>query len=141
MSQIQHIMTIDGVKYYIPNRIMEKQHKHRINNEWVTLWFYKNRRQFTTIKKDVKIDKEITSKLEYKRDTFYKMTTLSEEDPHFDYFFKLKEEIKTGNVVKRNGRFTRTGQRKGISLNRKHEYGYGKKYEYAENGKVILKFR
>ena len=140
---IKHILTINDTRYYIPDEVFEKAHKHRLPDEWVTLWFYKNRKR-TMIDNDyIKSDKLITSKLEYNKNTFYKMTTLSAEDDHFDYFYRLKPTVAEGNILKKNNRYTKRGRRRKNSLSADvTEYGYGVPKKFDEKtGKVIVQFR
>ena len=140
---IRHILTINDVRYYIPNYVFEKAHKHRLPDEWITLWFYKKRQRTKIDKEFIKSDKEITSKLEYNRNTFYKMTTLSEDDDHFDYFYRLKPTVKEGNILKKNNRYTKRGRlRKNALKADVTAYGYGVPLEVdKETGKSIVHFR
>lgn len=138
---IKHIMTINDVKYYIPDGIMEKAHKHRQPDEWATLWFYKNRKRTLINNEKITTDKEITSKLEYNINTFYKMTTLSADDDHFDYYYRLKPTTKVGNILKKNNRY----KRRGNSNLKKHfkgtPYGSDKPRKWTKDGKIIVTFR
>ena len=90
-------------EYIISKKLLKKKRKHRNPKNWVTLWFYKDRLR-TKISGKIACDSMITSKLEYQKNTFYKMSAMSLEDPTFDYFFCLKPDIKEKNIIKRNGR-------------------------------------
>ena len=138
---IRHIMTINDVKYYIPNKIFEKAHKHRKPVEWVTLWFYKNRKRTFIENKNITTDKEITSKLEYNINTFYKMTTLSAEDDYFDYFYRLKPTVDKGNILKKNNRYKRRGNSKLKKHFKGVEYGSDKPHKWTDDGKIIVEFK
>ena len=94
----------EGKLVYIPNELFVPKRKHRKKDKWVRLWFYKDRRKMSVSKKNLGVDIEITSKLEYQTDTFYKISQLSADDYYFDYFYKLKTGLPT-DIFKKNNRF------------------------------------
>ena len=121
---------------------MEKSHKHRLPDEWVSLWFYKNRKKTEIENENLKSDKEITSKLEYNINTFYKMTALSEDDDFFDYYYRLKPKVDKGNIMKKNNRYTKGGKKKKKSVkNNVEEYGKNIPHEWTDDGKIIVRFK
>ena len=95
------------------------------------MWFYKNRKKTRVFKKDVKDDLIITSKLEYQKGIFYKMSQLSAEDDCFDYFYKLKEDG-LNNIVKKNQRY-KIRQSKAWKNNTPE-------YEVDDDGNFIVSF-
>lgn len=96
---------IEGGKIvYIPNELFNQKRKHRKKEKWVRLWFYKNRRKSEVDPDKLKIDIDITSKLEYQKGTFYKISQLSEDDLYFDYFYKLKCGLPK-DIFKKNNRY------------------------------------
>lgn len=109
-------VTINDETYILPNNILTKKHKHRESEKWVSMWFYKDRQKTKVKKTEVKEDLIITSKLEYQKGIFYKLSQLSAEDDCFDYYYKLKEDIPT-NVVKKNRRY-----KKGLNKNPKQTW-------------------
>jgi len=96
-------ITLHNEEYIVSKKLLKRTHKHRYPKNWTTLWFYKDRLR-TKINGKISCDKYITSKLEYQRGTFYKMSAMSREDPTFDYYFCLKPDVKTKNIIKRNGK-------------------------------------
>tara|TARA_R110002020_G_scaffold91024_6_gene221334 strand:+ start:10261 stop:10662 length:402 start_codon:yes stop_codon:yes gene_type:complete len=127
------IIEIDGKTYILPEEVIEKNHKHRNKKKWVSMWFYKNRKKTRVFKKDVKDDLIITSKLEYQKGIFYKMSQLSAEDDCFDYFYKLKEQIPK-NIVKKNQRYKISHHKKNAWKNNTPEY------EMDKDGKFVVSF-
>jgi hypothetical protein len=136
------VQQIDNQHYLIPKEVLNKSHKHRKKDNWVKLWFYKNRKITEVKKEHVKIDKQITSKLEYQKNVFYKMTQISYEDDCFDYYFKLKDDFRKKNIVKKNSRFKNqipNTNKKALSLH--NDYCYKKPYRVCpETGKFIVSF-
>tara|TARA_R110000765_G_scaffold247408_4_gene349345 strand:+ start:380 stop:793 length:414 start_codon:yes stop_codon:yes gene_type:complete len=98
------VIEIDGKTYLLPMEVLDKNHIHRKKKKWVSMWFYKNRKKTRVYKTETKDDLIITSKLEYQKGIFYKMSQLSAEDNCFDYFYKLKEGVPK-NIVKKNQRY------------------------------------
>ena len=129
---------INGKKYIVPSDINERKHKHRDKKNWVSLWFYRERKKTSVKKKNIKPDFVITSKLEYQKDVFYKMTQLSLADDSFDYYYKLKENS-TKNIVKKNSRYKNPKNKKKRPSWK--DYKSNKPYKICEEtGKFILTF-
>lgn len=126
---------LDSLKVYCPPEIVAKyQHKQQKPRDWVRFYYYKNKKRNIVNAKDIKYDYEVSSTLNYNKDTFYKMTGMSSTDGYFDYYFKLKEHL-PNVVVKKSNRNNKTERTKIMSkpTDKKH-------YDIDENGKFIIKF-
>lgn len=135
------IKEINGENYKIPASLKCNPHKHRDKNNWVALWFYKNRKKTEVLPDQVKVDKVITSKLEYQKDIFYKMSQMSEEDEYFDYYFRLKDKIRDKNLVKKNNRYKKGHPANKFGKKNKWKEYKGLPHERDENGKFIVRFQ
>lgn len=133
MTDETKIIAIDGKNYVLPEEVVEKNHIHRKKNRWVSMWFYKNRKKTRVYKKQVKEDLIITSKLEYQKGIFYKMSQLSAEDDCFDYFYKLKDDVPK-NIVKKNQRYKLSYKKRNAWKNNTPDYNID------ENGKYVVSF-
>jgi len=143
LKYMDTITTINGENYIVPAKINKKQHIHRRPDNWVSLWFYKNRKKTRVLEPlDVVSDKVITSKLQYQKDIFYKMSQMSEEDEFFDYYFKLKHKIQKKNIVKKNNRYKKGNPRTKYNKNSYQWREYKRKpFIRDASGRVILEFR
>lgn len=130
------IITIEGKKYILPKEVKEREHTHRKKKGWISMWFYKNRKKTRVYKKDVKDDLIITSKLEYQKGIFYKMSQLSAEDDCFDYYYKLKDDVPK-NIVRKNARYKNPFAK---NRNNWKNVKFENNYEQAEDGKFIVRF-
>ena len=101
------------------------------------MWFYKTRRKTQVLPNEVQDDFIITSKLEYQKNTFYKLTQLSLEDDSFDYYYRLKDEVPS-NIVKKNSRYKKLKKRP-----KAHWRDYKQKPHEIdeETGKFIVRFQ
>jgi len=128
---------INGKIYIIPPNVLRKTHKHRVKRNWVNMWFYKTRRKTQVLPNEVQDDFIITSKLEYQKNTFYKISQLSLDDDSFDYYYRLKDEVPT-DIVKKNCRF-----KKPKKSSKPHWRDYQRKeHEVCETtGKFIVRFQ
>tara|TARA_R110000803_G_scaffold101544_4_gene169480 strand:- start:267 stop:671 length:405 start_codon:yes stop_codon:yes gene_type:complete len=104
MTDTFETIEIGGNSFLLPDDVITKTHKHRKKDKWVSMWFYKDHKKNRVFKKDIKDDFIITSKLEYQKGIFYKMSQLSAEDDCFDYYYKLKDGV-SKNIVKKNQRY------------------------------------
>jgi len=129
------IKTINDQNYLIPEGLNINPHKHRDKTKWVSLWFYKGRRKKAVLPHQVEVDKVITSKLEYQKDIFYKMSSMSKEDCYFDYYFKLKDDIPK-DLVKKNNRYKKINPKK----KKKFDEYISKPYKRDAEGKFIVTF-
>ena len=125
------VIQIDNVNYYVPSSVTDKEHEHRDKEDWVRLWFYKDRKKIEIGKDRLSCDRSITSKLEYKKGVFYKMTQLSGDDDTFDYYFILKDRVTKKDIVKKNSRY-----KKSI----KDEWEKQGRDVSTKSGKITLKF-
>ena len=125
------VIQIDSVNYYVPSSVTDKEHEHRDKEDWVRLWFYKDRKKIEIGKDRLSCDCSITSKLEYKKGVFYKMTQLSAEDNVFDFYFILKDNMNKKDVVKKNSRYKK---------HVKEEWERHGRDFCTKDGKIILKF-
>jgi hypothetical protein len=94
----------EGKNVYIPNELFNQSHIHRKKEQWVRLWFYKNRKKYEVKPNEIQMDYDITSKLEYQKGTFYKISQLSHDDNYFDYYYKLKTGLPK-DIFKKNNRY------------------------------------
>lgn len=130
------IKVINGENFLVPADINLNPHKHREEEKWVSLWFYKNRRKTLVYPEQINVDKVITSKLQYQKNIFYKMSSMSEEDVYFDYFFRLKDK-KGKNLIKKNNRFKKSNPHQ--KKKKKDDYK-SKSHKIDEDGKYIVTF-
>jgi len=126
-------IVINKVKYLIPNEIKQSKRKHRQNKGWINLYFFKKRQKKKVEKKWVQDDLIITSKLEYQKGIFYKMSSLSKSDDTFDFYYKLKDTAPK-NIVKKNLRNRKK------CLKEKQSQIDRKDYEWTNDGKVVVRF-
>ena len=131
-------MVINGNTYLIPNEILEikKKQRHRKKNKWCNLYFFKNRKKIAVDEHNVKDDLVITSALQYQRNTFYKMSSISKEDDTFDYYYKLKMGTPK-NIIKRK---SRNGIKNRGNNWRKINNGFIDKKRKTKDGKFIVTF-
>jgi len=123
---------INKVKYLIPNDVKISNRKHRNTKGWCNMFFYKNRKKEPVPKYCVKDDLVITSKLEYQKNIFYKMSALSKADDTFDFYYRLKDDAPK-NIVKRNLR----KKKKFKSVLRPFDPA---NYKWSADGKIICSF-
>jgi hypothetical protein len=96
-------MEEQGQYMFVPNKYLENNRNHSVKSDWSNLWFYKNKIKYPVKPGNIKHDYEITSRLSYQKDTFYKLTTMSASDPDFEYFYKLRTGAPK-NIFKKNKR-------------------------------------
>jgi len=86
-------------------------------------------------KDNIDYDYEVSSTLAYNKNVFYKMTTMSNQDTFFDYYFKLKNDLPKIVVKKSN----RKGRSERIRI--KNEIIKKKTdYEISDDDKFICRF-
>jgi hypothetical protein len=129
------IKEINGEEYLIPEGLNINPHKHRDADNWISLWFYRGRRRNKVTQDQILPDKVITSKLDYQKNIFYKMSSMSREDEHFDYYFRLKEDTPK-NLVKKNTRYKKINPKKKVKFK---EYK-SPPYKKDKDGKYIVTF-
>jgi len=133
---------IDGKSYQVPNEIIKNSHKHHQPKKWVAMWFYVKNKKSLVFPNEI-VDDIITSKSEYQKDIFYKMSFVSASDNAFDYYFKLKDNVPK-NIVKKNSKFG-TGKNPKKRTGKKHNKNNQKKKDIMnkypiKNGKFVLNF-
>lgn len=80
----------------IPNEILKKKRKHKNKKEWITIYYYVDKKRCKAV-----IDENIcSSKLELRRNCMYKISNLSRNDNLYDYYRILKPEISENLRVK-----------------------------------------
>jgi hypothetical protein len=133
-------LMINGKKYIVPHEVIENSHKHHEPNKWVALWFYKDAKKELVLPNEISSD-IITSKSEYQKDIFYKMSFVSAADDCFDYYFKLKDKVPK-NIVKKNSKFSNKKVKK-RTRRKKHSNSFKfvkKKYPKSKDGKFVVSF-
>ena len=122
---------LSDFKVYCPKYIIQKyKHKHQEEADWTRFYYYKNKQRTIVPKTNIDYDYEVSSTLAYNKNVFYKMTTMSNSDTFFDYYFKLKPELPK-IIVKSSNR--RDHKMKKL----KQQFP---KPEIAANGKVVVRF-
>lgn len=123
-------------KVYCPKEVVAKyNHKHQKDKDWTRFYYYKDKKRHAVGKDNIDYDYEVSSTLAYNKNVFYKMTTMSNQDTFFDYYFKLKNDLPKIVVKKSNrkGRSERTLIKNEI-IKKKTDY------EMSEDGKFICRF-
>lgn len=80
------------IQVYVPNEHAHRLRppvKHREAEKWMQLYHYEKRRM-TPLFPD-QIVNELTATSEYKRNTFYKIPSMSSNDPIWNYYRILKD--------------------------------------------------
>tara|TARA_R110002020_G_scaffold343810_1_gene558157 strand:- start:10069 stop:10464 length:396 start_codon:yes stop_codon:yes gene_type:complete len=81
-------------KVYCPKYIIQKyKHKHQNAEQWTRFYYYKDKKRLCVPPQNMDYDYEVSSTLAYNKNVFYKMTTMSNSDTFFDYYFKLKSDL------------------------------------------------
>jgi len=95
---------LDNLSIYMNDKLKHKyKHKHTDETEWVRFYYYKKRKPFLVPTSNIRYDSDVTSTNSLHKHTFYKMSHLSKIDSHYDYYYKLKENINEC-VIKENKR-------------------------------------
>jgi len=125
----QKVLT--DIKVYCPKEIVAKyKHKHTKEKDWTRFYYYKEKKCQVVSPENIQYDYEVTSTLAYNKNVFYKMTTMSNQDTFFDYYFKLKDDLPK-IVVKKSNRHSQRTIRKKLTTN---------EYERSPCGKFICRF-
>jgi hypothetical protein len=118
-------------KVFCPKYIIQKyKHKHQDQDAWTRFYYYKDKQRTAVPPENIDYDYEVSSTLAYSKNVFYKMTTMSNADTFFDYYFKLKPELP--KVV------VKSSNRKSQRLKRFNDQK--PKPEFTKDGKVIVRF-
>jgi hypothetical protein len=126
---------LNNLKIFCPPNIVAKyKHKQQAPKEWTRFYYYKNKKRQIVSNENVDYDYEVSSTLNYNKNTFYKMTTMSSCDGYFDYYFKLKDHL-PNVVVKKSNRHNKTEKTKKMTTPFEKP-----PYELDKDGKFILRF-
>tara|TARA_R110000765_G_scaffold326549_1_gene417836 strand:- start:1349 stop:1747 length:399 start_codon:yes stop_codon:yes gene_type:complete len=119
-------------KVNCPKYIIQKyKHKHKIEGDWTRFYYYKDKKRLAVPPDNIDCDYEVSSTLAYNKNVFYKMTTMSNSDTFFDYYFKLKPKLPK-IVVK-------SSNRKSQRL-KKLQAAIDTDREMTEDGRFIVRF-
>lgn len=128
---------LKNLKIYCPPSIITKyKHKQQKPKDWTRFYYYKNKRRHLVEGSAVSYDYEVSSTLNYNKNTFYKMTTMSSQDGYFDYYFKLKDHL-PNVVVKKCNRHNKSDKVQQITPPYKNKFS---NYEMTDDGKFIVRF-
>ena len=101
------LSVLSDFKVHCPKYIVQKyKHKHAEDTNWTRFYYYKNKKKIEVTPINIEMDYEVTSTLAYNKSVFYKMTTMSNSDTFFDYYFKLKPNLPK-IVIKSSNRVTK----------------------------------
>ena len=128
---------LTDLKIFCPKEVVAKyKHKHTKEKDWTRFFYYKSKRRHFVSPTNIEYDYEVSSTLAYNKNVFYKMTTMSNQDTFFDYYFKLKNELQK-IVVKKSNRLGNSQRTSTKTLLSKplHEYNV------SEDGKFICHFK
>ena len=133
---------IKNEKYHVPDDLKTAvKSSHRNPKTWCKFYWYRDRTKQEVNEYSIKHDKVITSRLDYCRNTFYKISAMSQQDEYFDYFFKLKDNIDK-TIVKKNERFS--NPRNLLNINKKpkswKDIDYKSNHKCTADGKIIVTF-
>tara|TARA_R110000796_G_scaffold90169_5_gene193942 strand:+ start:5041 stop:5448 length:408 start_codon:yes stop_codon:yes gene_type:complete len=126
---------LNNLKIFCPANIVTKyKHKQQKPKEWTRFYYYKNKKRNIVTHENIEYDYEVSSTLNYNKNTFYKMTTMSSSDGYFDYYFKLKDHL-PNVVVKKSNRHNTTEKTKQMV-----KPFQSTPYEIDSNGKFVVRF-
>jgi len=131
------ILTLNDLKVFCPPEIVAKyNHKHNNPNDWSRFYYYRDKKKTLVGKQNIEYDYEVSSTLAYNQNIFYKMTALSCDDLHFDYYFKLKNDLPKC-IVKKSNRYNKKSKNETATSYTRIERN---KIETSKDGKFILRF-
>lgn len=117
------------------NKDLIKKYKHKNTDpeDWVRFYYYKNKKK--TLVEDLDYDFEVSSTLNYKKNTMYLMSIMSQKDPYFDYYFTLKSDLPKC-IIKKSNRNKSDNTRHKTKIN-----VYKPDYDRCpKTGKIIVRF-
>ena len=126
-----------GKYLFVPEKYLKTTTKHHSNGEWTDLWFYKDKVRVPVEEGNVKHDFEVTSKMSYQKNTFYKLTTMSASDPDFEYFYKIRSGT-SSNLFKKNKRFKKL---RATKLRKDQWKNQPRSYIVNSNNKFVVSFQ
>ena len=93
---------LKNLKIYCPPSLITKySHKHKIPNDWIRFYYYKNKQRKECGPDNIAFDYEVSS--------------MSSDDNYFDYFFKLKADLPKC-VVKKCNRYGKSEKQKKMKM-------------------------
>ena len=95
----------------IPTEILNKTRKHKNKKEWLTIYYYVDKKRCKAIIND----NICSSKIELRRNCMYKISNLSKNDDLFDYYKILKPNISENSRIKEVARLNTLKSRVGNS--------------------------
>lgn len=120
--------------YISPEIVAKYNHKNSDPEQWSRFYYYKNKKK--TKVDNVEYDYEVSSTLNYKKNTFYLMSIMSHKDPYFDYYFCLKQDLPKCIIKKSNRNKSNDMKKKKLI-----QYDRYKDYEKCpKTGKIIVRF-
>jgi hypothetical protein len=130
--------TLDRLGIFInPSIVTKYSHKNTDPEKWCRFYYYKNKKK--TIINNISYDNEVSSTLNYKKDTFYLMSIMSHKDPYFDYYFTLKANLPK-SIIKKSNRNTKKNK-PSSKINYNNTYNQKKPYEICpKTKKIIVRF-
>lgn len=134
MNDIDKKLLDDHKTFISPELVAKYSHKQTNPKEWVRFYYYKNKKRIVVEPKHIEYDYEVSSTLNYNKQTFYKMTTMSSNDGYFDYYFKLKDHLPSC-ILKKSNRNNKTERTKCVN-----NVFPKKQYEMSDDGKFIVRF-
>jgi len=127
------LAVLSDFRVHCPKYIIQKyKHKHANASDWTRFYYYKAKQKILVAPENLDYDYEVSSTLAYNKNVFYKMTTMSNSDTFFDYYFKLKSELPKVVVKSSNRRSLR-------HLNLKYKEREQER-EFTKDGKLIVRF-
>ena len=126
------MIEICGKKVFIPQKLLKKYQRHD-SSEWVSIYYYKKKSipiHDSQIKDNIEEVKYISSRLDYRKGVFYKMSQASYNDYHFDYYFKLKDNA-PNLILSKTKKSKSDYQNQYALLDIEHKY---------KDGKILLEF-
>ena len=101
-------------KVFCPTDVIQKyKHKHTNDKNQIILRYSLLLLIHQVGNENIEFDYEVSSTLAYNKNVFYKMTTMSNQDGFFDYYFKLKNNLPK-LVVKKSNRKNQSNRTKNI---------------------------
>jgi hypothetical protein len=127
--------SLEELGIYISPEIVQKySHKNADPEQWSRFYYYKNKKK--TKVNNINYDYEVSSTLNYKKNTFYLMSIMSHKDPYFDYYFCLKSDLPKC-IIKKSNR-NKSDNIKNTKF--RNEYKTRDYEKCPKTGKIIVRF-
>jgi hypothetical protein len=96
----------------IPKKLTKNNHKEK--EQWIKCYYYVDKKRTSAI-----INKNVaTSKMDIRKNTFYKCNQLSKNDEVFDYYRIIKRDIAQDDTIKEIGKINKLKNRSSKYLNK-----------------------